>query len=147
MLSVGGSGGIVDGEDDDNDDDERQPLSINDSINKGSNGSIGLDEGAQWRRIALVDLVVDAGELVARLCAVDGDAAERPHWRPLVLLDRPSGAHADLLPALLSFSTLLQTTMSVLWCFDVGTERVLVAEPSEQCSGDRYGARAPRRCL
>jgi predicted outer membrane repeat protein len=40
--------------------------------------------------------------------------------------------------ALLSYTTMLQTTLSVLWCMDVGGQSLMVTEPSETCSGDRY---------
>ena len=40
--------------------------------------------------------------------------------------------------ALLSYTTMLQTTLSVLWCMDVGGQSLMVIEPSETCSGDRY---------
>jgi predicted outer membrane repeat protein len=40
--------------------------------------------------------------------------------------------------ALLSYTTLLQTTLSILWCRSVGDVQVLVVEPSESCVGERY---------
>lgn len=137
-VVVGGSGGIVDGEDDDNADDERQPLSINDSINKGSNGSIGLDEvrsGGELPSSTSSSTVVSSSLDFVQSTAMppSGHIGDRSFFSTDRLV------RTLIFFLLLSFSTLLQTTMSVLWCFDVGTERVLVAEPSEQCSGDRYG--------
>jgi predicted outer membrane repeat protein len=90
------------------------------------------------------------------LRASDGDGVPAKRWRARTIAPFESTVFAPrrkgdasffstdrlvrslIFYALLSYTTLLQTTLSILWCRSVGDVQVLVVEPSESCAGERY---------